>query len=178
MNNVAKTLFSEHEVIAGAISILNDSDAYLETDPAKYEEITRGLLDFFRNYADKFHHSKEEEILFPEMIKKNELLEEAAIKEMLDNHEDFRIMLKNAELLLNSKDYTACSKLLHLYSDTLLNHIAVENEEVFQMLDTLFTGDELEKIYFRFEDSDNELGMDEKRNMEDFISKIEHTGKP
>ena len=54
------------------------------------KEILTDLITFFRNYADKFHHYKEEKLLFPLMCEKNDMLENSIIAEMLDNHQDFR----------------------------------------------------------------------------------------
>lgn len=172
MNKATTLLFSEHEIIVSAISIISETDNYINTDEDRYEEIIKELLYFFRNYADNYHHRKEEQILFPEMVKRNELLGDSAIKEMFDNHEDFRLMLKYIEAFIESGDYNGSSRLLHQYAEYLLNHIAIEDEEVFQMTDTLFSPDELDNLYFRFEDIDNELGKEEKLNMEQRIIKI------
>ncbi|MGP8215115.1 MAG: hemerythrin domain-containing protein [Bacteroidia bacterium] len=172
MNKAATLLFSEHEVIINATSLVKRADVYIDKDNSRYKKLMRELLDFFRNYADKYHHYKEEHVLFPEMVKKHELLGDGAIKEMLDNHEDFRILLRDIEDSLESGDYKASSKLFHQYAESLLDHIAVEDEEIFQMMDTLFSPDELEKMYYRFEDCDNELGNEEKHTMERHITKI------
>jgi hemerythrin-like domain-containing protein len=172
MNKPAQILFAEHEVITNAIAVMNEAENHIHDDSMRYETLMKTMLLFFRNYADKYHHWKEEEVLFPEMIKKNELLEDGAIKEMLENHDDFRIMLRDAEVMLEKKAYDATSKMLHVYAEALLDHIAVENEEIFQMLETLFDESELEKIYFRFEDCDNELGLEDKIRMEELIQKL------
>lgn len=160
-----KLLFDEHTIIINAIDTAKQLSSLVGRDDEHYEKIVRDLIRFFRNYADKYHHYKEEEILFPEMIRRNEMLNEGVVKEMFENHEDFRLMVKKVEHYLDAKDYPNAQKQLEEYGEALLNHIAVENEEVFAIAETLFDPDELEKIYFRFKDSDREMGNSDKEKL-------------
>jgi hemerythrin-like domain-containing protein len=123
-------------------------------------------VEFFRNYADGYHHHKEEEILFPEMCRRNELLEGGVIEEMLQNHADFRDMLRNLETAVKNGDRAAARAQLETYGEALLDHIAVEDDEVFQMAASLFSDHEIENIYFRFLDVDRERGDAVKSNWE------------
>lgn len=127
------------------------------------------FIEFFRNYTDKYHHQKEEEILFPEMSKRNELLEDGVIKEMFENHEDFREMMRNIESEIDNNNVDSAYKLFNEYSEALKDHIAVEDDEVFQMAESLMSDDEMDNIYFRFLDNDRELGDKEKSDMEEWI---------
>ncbi|MHB8258793.1 MAG: hemerythrin domain-containing protein [Bacteroidia bacterium] len=162
MNNPIKTLFEEHAIITSAINISRQADKLIAKNDDVYEKLIRDLINFFRVYADEYHHHKEEEILFPEMSKKSDLLKDGIVNEMMENHADFREMIKNTEDYLNKQDFIRAQQQLHVYSEFLLDHIAVENEEMFQMAESMFSEDELEKIYFRFEDCDREVGQDRK----------------
>lgn len=162
MNDPIKVLFDEHDIITNVIDAAKGTSALIGTDDDRYEKIIRQLLDFFRNYADKFHHHKEEEILFPEMCKRNELLQSGVIQEMLENHAEFRDMLASIEKFLSEKNYRRVDQQLMIYCEALLDHIAVENDEVFQMAESLFGENELENIYFRFNDCDKEMGESKK----------------
>ncbi|MEK6616530.1 MAG: hemerythrin domain-containing protein, partial [Bacteroidota bacterium] len=74
MNKSMKVLFDEHEIIVNAINTTRQAKSLIGKNDAAYEKLITQLIGFFRNYADKYHHFKEEEILFPEMAKRNELL--------------------------------------------------------------------------------------------------------
>lgn len=165
MSDPIQILYDEHDIIRAMIDVAKETSAYIGKDDARYDAAIRQILDFFRNYADKYHHHKEEEILFPELCKKNELLESGAIQEMLENHAEFREMLANIEHYLNEKNYMRANQQLMIYCEALLDHIAVENDEVFQMADSLFSKGELENIYYRFNDCDAELGEDKKKEL-------------
>ena len=174
MNTYLKLLYDEHSIIINAIDVAKESESLIGKDDERYEKTIRTLINFFRNYADKYHHNKEEMILFPEMEKKNEMLQDGVIKEMFDNHEEFREMIKDIEQNLDAKNFIETQKKLNAYGEALLDHIAVENEEVFQMAESIFDDDELERISFRFLDSDRELGdkrKEELREIADSLSK-------
>ena len=127
-----KVLFDEHEIIISAITISKSAQKLIADKPDVYQKVITELIAFFRQFADQYHHYKEEIILFPEMNKKNELLEDGVIKEMFNNHEEFRDMLAEIEDCLNKKDYTNTQAKLNNYAEALLEHIAVENDEVFK----------------------------------------------
>jgi len=165
MTESTQLLFDEHEIIISAMDIAKENEKLIGKDNVRYENNFRQILAFFKLYADGFHHHKEEEILFPEMSRKNEFLKDGVIKEMLDNHEEFRAMTASIEAFLNKKDYTHTSQQFNLYTEALLDHIAVENDEVFQMAETIFTDDEMEKIYHRFLDCDREIGDEKKKEL-------------
>ncbi len=171
MNKAVELLYEEHELIMDAISIAKELHVKIET-PKLYEQQVFDLISFFREYADKYHHYKEEEILFPEMIKANELLESGVVKEMLDNHEDFRALIAEIETLTKDKKYSSAQNKLEEYVEALTDHIAVENEEVFEIATTLFNEKQLENIYFRFKDIDNELGEGNKEVLREQLKRI------
>ncbi|MBL0310143.1 MAG: hemerythrin domain-containing protein [Bacteroidetes bacterium] len=173
MNNALKMLYDEHEIIGQAIEIAKQASSLVGNNDEQYEKTVLELIRFFKNYSDQYHHRKEEEILFPEMEKKNEMLSDGVIHEMLSNHEDFREMIRSIEKSLSGKNYAEAQSRLEQYTEALLDHIAVENDEVFQMTESLFSEDELDKIYFRFQDSDRELGDTLK---EEWVSAISQGG--
>jgi hemerythrin-like domain-containing protein len=173
MNKTLEVLYNEHAIIKSIINYRENISAIAISDPAKFKKIIIELTGFFRNYADKFHHYKEEKLLFPLMCEKSEMLENSIIEEMLSNHNDFRDLVKQIESAADMGNYEESSKLLFKYTEMLLDHIAAEDEELFQMAETLFDDNELEKMYFDFQDIDRELGFDIKNEFEKINEKLE-----
>ena len=169
MNNSLKVLFDEHEVITRAAALAKNAKALIGKNDEEYELTVSELIRFFRIYADQYHHHKEEEILFPEMAKKNELLAEGIIKEMFDNHTYFRDLIRDIEADLEAGNYEEASMKIEEYTESLLDHIAVEDEEVFQTAYSIFSEDELDNINFRFMDLDRELGEAKKKDFADML---------
>lgn len=172
MNKTLQLLYDEHEIIVNAIYASRQSGTLIGKEDDRYEKNIRELIDFFRSYADQYHHHKEEIILFPEMVKRNEMLEDSVIHEMLENHEDFREMIRDIEKKIDEKKYDDAQKQLNQYTEALLNHIAVENDEVFQMAESLFDDGELDNLGFRFNDCDRELGDTQKQELAECVESI------
>lgn len=172
MNKTVQVLFDEHEIIVNAIDAARQAKILIGKDDIAYESTVRQLIYFFRRYADKYHHFKEEEILFPEMSKRNELMADGIIKEMLENHEDFRESIAGIEKKLEDKKFIQAQQLLERYTEALLDHIAVENDEVFQVAEAIFTDAELDKMYFRFKDIDKELGETVKNDLKEMADSL------
>ncbi len=172
MNSPIKVLEDEHEIIKSALELAIKMAPLIGVNDELYAESSSKLMVFFKTYTDKYHHQKENLILFPEMIKKYELLGEGIVKEMYENHEDFHDILNTTEELLANKEYSQAQKQFNIYAEALLDHITVENEEVFQIAESLFNSAELETLYFRCIDSDNENGLDIKRELEDLLGQI------
>lgn len=172
MNQYVKLLYDEHEIIVSAIEIAQHSNRLIDVNNACYEETVRRLIHFFRNYADKYHHFKEEEILFPAMAQKNEIIGGGIIQEMLANHDVFRALIKEIEYCLLQKEYAKSYELLSQYTNQLLDHIAAEDDELFVMTEQMFTSQELEKIMFQFEDCDRELGNEQKDTLKALLNEL------
>ncbi|MEW6467643.1 MAG: hemerythrin domain-containing protein [Bacteroidota bacterium] len=172
MNKHLKPLYDEHDIIVQAAEIARQAGPLALEDGERYASLIRELTGFFRQYADSYHHYKEELILFPEMSRKNELLLGGVVGEMLENHTDFREMLGAVVKFLDRGEHQKARQQLDYYLEALLDHIAVENDEVFPMAETLFSEQELEKLSHRFDDCDRELGTGKKDQWQDLVRKL------
>lgn len=172
MQNTLELLYREHDVIIRAGNILHSLRKQLAEDPPAYSENLLKLISFFKRYGDEYHHYKEEEILFPAMSKKNELVAEGIIAEMFSNHGDFRLDLAEVTDLLNRGQHELAQKKAEDYIEALFTHIAVENDELFQIAYSLFNDSELEIIQNRFMDFDRDKGFEEKKKLEKQLDEI------
>lgn len=170
-NDPISVLNREHEIIKKAVAILKSVGASaLSPDEMKRQYLT--LIGFFRNYADGYHHQKEEEALFPALEEKSEILSEGILKEMFDQHESMRGMIRESEALLNKNDIIAARKCLEEYAEALLDHIAVEDDELFITASDLLSEPEQERMFFSFMDADRERGDDKKLEWENALSAL------
>ncbi|MEK6816956.1 MAG: hemerythrin domain-containing protein, partial [Nanoarchaeota archaeon] len=60
-------LSEEHRHILKVIDAIEEECKALEAGKSLDKKFFLDAIDFIRNYADKFHHAKEEDILFEEL---------------------------------------------------------------------------------------------------------------
>ncbi len=170
MANPVDLLIQEHEVITKALNNVLNLKELIQSDSKKFQTELNSYIHFFRNYADNFHHQKEERILFVQMNDKQNHLSDGIIKEMYDNHIVFREMLAEIEKLNNESKFDEAYIAFEEYYNALLDHIAVEDFEIFQIALSIFSKEELDKLSFQFDDNDRNLGLDNKKSMEDMVN--------
>lgn len=171
-HNPIKIMLDEHELIAQVEDIIENLNNSWKDDSGKYEKAVISLIAFFREYADGYHHRKEEEVLFPAICDHPDFILQEIIDELEQHHEDFREYTKEIEEALEEKEFEKSYNVLTNYLQDLLDHIAVENDEFFVLAESLLDEDELETIYFKFKDIDMELGEDRKIELVEKIKRI------
>jgi hemerythrin-like domain-containing protein len=166
-------MLDEHEVICKTEAIIENLNQLWESDIEKYTELVTTLISFYREYADSYHHRKEEEVLFPAIKNHPDFVLREIIDEFEQHHEDFRDYTREIEQAIMEGNYEKSYQELNNYLQDLLDHIAAENDELFVLAESLLGEEELETIFFKFKDIDMELGQDRKTELEENISAIE-----
>lgn len=168
--NPFQVLIDEHKIISSAKEIISSLKDLITQDTSDFERKMRTLIEFFREYSDKFHHHKEEEVLFGRFKNHPDFTLHDILDELIYHHENFRDMIKQIENALNDKDFGKSFTLLNNYIKDLEDHISIEDNELFPMGETLFKEKELEDIYFQFQDIDEALGIDRKKELEKIVT--------
>ncbi|GIV27146.1 MAG: hypothetical protein KatS3mg027_0960 [Bacteroidia bacterium] len=159
-NRITQLLTQEHETILQLGQILKKINGLWKNNEKKFIEIIDFLLHFCQIYADKIHHLKEEQILFPIMIEQNPMLEQGAVGEMNDQHEMFREFIIEIKIAMENKDFEIAYSIFQKYVELLSDHIQIENFEVFPMADDLLSSEINEQLYFKALDVDMEYSRE------------------
>ena len=132
-------LINEHKNIKKVLSaIKKDCEELVEGKPADVN-FYKSVIDFVRNYADKYHHKKEEDKLFNIMAEINESVKNGPIMGMLMEHDLGRMYIKNLDESvlsyekgdLKQKAYIVANALS--YAVHLSNHIDKEDTAIYMM---------------------------------------------
>jgi hemerythrin-like domain-containing protein len=88
----------EHRLIERMVKLLKDHAKAVEAGVPPDEELLRAAVDFFRVYADRTHHGKEEDILFKALAER-ELSDEhrRIMDELVDEHKTARRLVGELE---------------------------------------------------------------------------------
>jgi hemerythrin-like domain-containing protein len=138
MNPIEK-LEAEHQNILEGISLLQEGADRLEKGQKISADFFRKLIDFIRNYADKYHHAKEEDILFVRMEKAGFPSGTGPVGVMLFEHDQgrgFVSMIADAVEKYDSGDDSAAGTIVenaHGYIHLLRQHIEKEDKVLYPM---------------------------------------------
>lgn len=134
-------LVREHGDILVMIQIVREMVRRLEArEPVDPDHLEKAV-DFIRNYADKYHHAKEEDFLFPAMEEAGVPGEGGPIGAMLAEHDEGRGYVRIAAEAIDAYrgGDAAAGKViaanLRNYAGLLEGHISKENQVLYPIAD-------------------------------------------
>jgi hemerythrin-like domain-containing protein len=134
MRTTGQILSEEHQNILKVIGALKRETSKIEDGAALDEKFFYSAVDFIRNYADAFHHAKEEGILFRELTRQPGF-PHGPVHVMLHEHELGRSYVKALDQALKIKDTDGVLKSSSDYAGLLEQHIHKEDTILFPMAD-------------------------------------------
>ncbi len=152
-DNIA-LLMEEHDNILAMIGLMEEKSVALMNNKEEEVDSFFGFIDFARNYADKHHHGKEEQILFKYMTENLGLTAEKLVNHgMLVEHNLGRLYVGNLEESVKAykADKSDLNRLAILtnamgYGELLKRHIAKENEVVYTFAKRELAPEVMEKV--------------------------------
>lgn len=135
MMYASEDLINEHKGILLGIAILEKMVAIVKSNGIFKIDDAKEMINFFKLFADKCHHGKEEILLFPEMEKAGIPNEHGPIGQMLLEHNEGRKCIKTMEEGINDSKVDTFINAASKYIDLLRHHIEKENTILFPMAD-------------------------------------------
>ncbi|MEE9611741.1 MAG: hemerythrin domain-containing protein [Desulfatiglandales bacterium] len=164
-------LVNEHVLIKRWVAMIPEVINNLDVESEQGRQVISDSIDFIRSYADKYHHAKEEEILFKYFDENLDI-----IKTMQEDHENARARVRAMLKALAKKDKEAISKHLNSYQELLTEHIKKEDEILYPWMDRNFSITQIGELFSKFNEKDEEFG-DVPKRCEEFINKLEEKFK-
>jgi hemerythrin-like domain-containing protein len=167
MHSATQTLRKEHEVILRMIDATEQTARQLEQGELVPAEVLENLQEFFQLFADRCHHGKEEDLLFPLLEQKGMPRIGGPVGVMLMEHEEGRRLIRamgNAAQAYAAGDTAAgrepWAEAARAYATLLRQHIMKENEVLFVMAERLLSEDEQRQLSEAFEQlEDKKMGV-------------------
>lgn len=151
MSKAMEILVSEHKNILLAISALLDRCAKDEKAGQISADFYRSAVDFIRNYADKFHHAKEEDLLFAELNKAAVEMPCNPTEQMLYEHDLGRGYVKELERGLRENNLIKVLAGARGYANLLKDHIYKEDNILYPMADEALSDKTKNEMLEKFE---------------------------
>jgi len=155
-----RILREEHDNILRGLEVLEACSEKLRDRQAVRPETLEGLIEFFRLYADRTHHGKEEDLLFPAMIEHGFAREAGPIHCMLADHENNRALTRGmieAAAQHRAGDQGAGLRFAATadrYIAVLRDHIQKENLVLFEMAENAIPAADEPQLLARFHEVD------------------------
>ncbi len=95
--DITQALVHEHRLILRMLAVLEERAE--QTARGEYRDYRFYLdaVDFIRNYADRFHHAKEEDVLFEALVANGMPRENSPVAAMLMEHDHGRAYVRGRE---------------------------------------------------------------------------------
>jgi hemerythrin-like domain-containing protein len=157
MNTATTNLENDHVNILRLISVI---EKIIQTNDPEIQYL-ESIINLIKDYADGFHHMKEENMLFPLMISKGFSKDQGPIAVMLHEHAQGREYVKGMSVgmsfIKEDKNLALASiyENMRAYCLLLRNHIEKENNILFRMADNLLTPEENESLLKEFKRVEN-----------------------
>lgn len=147
-------LTQEHEAIKLMLQILEKICDKLETGEKVNQEHLDKILEFIKIFADKCHHGKEEELLFPALEKAGIPKEGGPIGVMLADHDTGRGDVKG--MVENLENPAKFAENARNYITLLRDHIDKEDGILYPMADMHLTEENQKELLAGFSEIENE----------------------
>lgn len=168
---ITEILTEEHRVIEQVLACLEEMAAQADATGRLDGAAARQAVDFFRNFADRCHHGKEEQQLFPALESRGVAHEHGPIGRMLYEHDRGRELLHTIEDAIPGAEAGEVPMLgrfidqARRYVAWLRDHIAKEDNVLFPLADRILSArdqNELGRNFSRVESEEMGEGTHEK----------------
>jgi len=137
--DITQALVTEHRLILRMIALLEKNAPRTATGDYSNWQFYLDGVDFIRNYADRFHHAKEEDVLFSALVSNGMPRQNSPVAAMLMEHEQGRAFVlametavqKTLDGLLGQESTIAENALA--YAALLRDHIAKEDDILYPL---------------------------------------------
>lgn len=140
-------LRDEHEVILRALALLERLGERLEAGRPVDRKALSWLVDFFRTFADRCHHGKEEQHLFPALERHGVPREGGPLGVMLQEHEEGRGLVR----VMAQGDERLTAEAIRGYLALLRAHIDKENGVLFPLAEQVLPEEERRALVHAFQ---------------------------
>lgn len=149
----------EHQLILSTIELMERyaaSDLEAQDRSVLFEKF-QDFINFIQNFADKFHHAKEEDVLFKYMESGGALTHCNPLPQMLFEHEQGREYVQNMKSALAADDLNALVRSSQNYGMLLKEHIFKEENILYPMAENGISDEDKKLMRAEYETVEEKL---------------------
>lgn len=164
-----KRLVEEHDRIKRLLALIPYIVSKFQKDEMDAEIIEHSAF-FIQNYADKYHHAKEEDILFKYTDESQDI-----IQVMVEDHRTGRSFVRQVLAGLEAGRKEDVIKGLESYGELLTQHIRKEDEILYPWIDRSLSTRQAGEMLSSFNEADQDFYLpDITEQFDAFINRVEN----
>lgn len=163
-----KKLVDEHALIKRWIALIPRILENLNVNSSEDRQLLSDGIDYIRSYADRFHHAKEEDILFKYSDENLDI-----IKAMLKDHASAREHVSALAEAVTKRDKQAIIEHLRVYGELLTEHIKKEDEILYPWIDRNLSTSQVGELFSKFDQVDELSGNEVTERGRLFVIRVE-----
>lgn len=164
-----KKLVDEHGLVKRWLALIPKVIEKLDIETKEGRDLILDGVGFIQSYADRFHHAKEEDILFKYFDENLDI-----IKTMYEDYEAGRAHVRAIVEALGIKDKKAVIEHLDAYKELLTEHIKKEDEILYPWMDRGLSIQQVGELFGKFNEAEEKIGKEVTEKYKRFVLKAEH----
>ena len=179
---IIEQLEEEHQAILLMLEVMEAVCKKLDASEDVSIDDLNDMVKFIKEFADKSHHLKEEDLLFPAMEEAGIPREGGPIGVMLSEHTTGREYVKGLSLGIeeyakgNSNASNQIIENARNYSSLLSNHIYKEDNILYPMAKLRLSKEQQEELLKEFETvNSKKIGLDKQKELIDILNKLKES---
>lgn len=161
--NVTQALMDEHQLILRMLALLERNAPLTAAGQYTNWQFYLDGIDFIRQYADRFHHAKEEDVLFEALVANGMPREHSPVAAMLMEHEQGRDFVRRLEeAVLAAQAGSADSRQAIAdnalgYAALLRDHIAKEDTVLYPLSERVLPEEIRPELLQRYQAAEQQM---------------------
>jgi hemerythrin-like domain-containing protein len=177
--DITQALVDEHRLILRMIALLEKKAR--QTAEGKYLNWQFYLdgIDFIRQYADRFHHAKEEDVLFKALVDNGMPKDHSPVAAMLMEHDQGRSYVRAMEVAVleaqsgRADTYQAIADNALGYAALLQDHIAKEDDILYPLSERVLPESVRDGILKGYQDAEAQVSSEFSEHYASIVKQYE-----
>jgi len=176
--NAIEILVEEHHLILRGLDLLTTAAERIVRNQHPPKEFFENAVSFTFNFTNKFHHYKEEIVMFGMLAQKHQGEIDAEIERLRSQHHALHDYMNEISHSLDAYSENIDSEVRRLhrnlsdYIETLRRHVNAENQIFYPLVRKALTGDEMRWLAEEFEKYAAKEGPGAKKEYEALVDEM------
>lgn len=177
--NITQTLVDEHRLILRMIELLEKNAVRTAAGEYGNWQFYLDGVDFIRNYADRFHHAKEEDVLFKALVDNGMPKDNSPVAAMLMEHDQGRAFVRGMESAVQNAmsgmagQESAIAENALAYAALLRDHISKEDDILYPLSERVLPESVRSGILQRYQTAEAQVSPEFGKRFEAVVSQYE-----